>query len=212
MAFREVRMRLFNMTSNTLLKINDHLDHGVFTDAFAPPPTIRSDELAEWRAESGGDIPIIGSIGTGTEGNVDYRVEGRPGDVVRFHWDNPTIGNTFFGFEVTDANGGLSSDFTFFALHFGFDGSVEPPPGQLNPLFAVSQGDLDGSGLIIPVPGQERLNPHAWFDIGLHNRREPVSLRTWIRAIGEDPNRSLREIFGGRAVDVKELISLPIDH
>src|SRR5436190_7068902 len=101
MAFREVRMRLFNMSGGSLVKINDHLDHGVFTDTFAPPPAITSDQLAEWRAESGGDIPVIGSVGTGTEGNVDYRVEG-PGDVVRFHWDNPAVGNTFFGFEVTD--------------------------------------------------------------------------------------------------------------
>ncbi len=76
MAFRSIRMRLFNMTNNSLTKTADHLEHGIFTDPFSPPPTIIPDQLAEWRAESGGDIPLIGSIGTGTEGSVDYRVDG----------------------------------------------------------------------------------------------------------------------------------------
>src|SRR5258708_6694157 len=119
MAFRSVRMRLFNMTNNSLTKTADHLDHGIYTDPFSPPSTIMPDQLAEWRGESGGDIPIIGSIGTGTQGTVDYRVDG-PGDIVHFHWDNPAVGNTFFRFTPTNANGG-PSDFVFFTLRFAFD-------------------------------------------------------------------------------------------
>lgn len=211
MAFRSVRIRLFNMTSNTLTLTFTHLDHGIFTDQWFPPLTIAPDQLAQWRGESGGgDIPIIGNIGTGTEGNVDYKVDGL-GDLIRFHWDNPAVGNTFFGFEATDAIGG-PSDLTFFTLHFAFDGSAEPPPGQLQPLFAVSQGDLDGSGLIIPFPGQKEIKPHAWFDIGLRNKREPLNVRRWLKALGADPSQGLKVLFPGRSVDLKELAELPINH
>lgn len=195
------------MTNNSLTMDGDpQLDHGEFTDHFSPPPTIIPDQLAEWRAESGGDIPIIGAIGTGTEGEVNYRVDG-PGDKVTLQWDNPAVGNTFFGFTTANGNDG-PSDFVFFYLHFAFNGAVEPPPGQLNPLIAVSQGDLDGAGLIFPLPAQEHIKPHAWFDIGLRNKREPVSIGRWLKALGEDPSQGLKAIFLGRRVSVKELIEL----
>lgn len=200
MAFRSVRMRLFNMTSNSLTKTFEHLDHGIFTDPFSPPSTVVPDQLAEWRGESSGIL-------TGTQGRVEYTVDGS-GDIISLAWDNPAAGNTFFGFTINN-NG--PSDFVWFSLHFAFDGAAAPPPGQLNPLFAVSQGDQDGAGLIFPFPGQEELKPHAWFDIGLRNKQEPVSVQRWFKAIGGDPSQGLAAAFSGRSVDVKQLIELPIN-
>jgi Aegerolysin len=183
MAFRSVRMELFNMTSDTLTKTSEKLDHGEFTNPFQPPQTISPGQLAEWRAESGGVIPIIGSIGTGTEGSVDYEVSGK-GDRIRFEWDNPAVGNTFFRFSPPTRADGGPSDFVFFATHIALDESVEPDPVFGAPVVAVTQGDIDDDGVILPLPGQAGIKPHAWFDVGIRNRREPISVRTWLRAVG----------------------------
>lgn len=209
MAFRDVRMILFNMTNNSLTRVYEHLNHGIYTDPFSPPSTIVPDKRAEWRGESGGDIPIIGSVLTGTEGSVDYGVDG-PGDIVHFYWDNPAVGKTEFRFSTSNVNGG-PSDFVFFALSFAYDGSVEPTPGQDPPLFAVTQGDAQGQSLIFPIPVGQPILPHAIFLIGLRNKREPISVRRWLKAIDVDPpNGSLRAVFPGRRFNVKELIELPV--
>lgn len=208
MAFRSVRMRLFNMTNSSLIKIADHLEHGEFTNPFQPPTTILPDQMAEWRAESAGDIPIIGSILTGTEGIVDYQVDGSA-DKVRFEWANPAVGNTFFGFPPPTQSNGTPSDFVFFTIHFATDGSVEPDPVLEPRVFAVTQGDIDGAGIILPLPGQERISPHAWFDIGIRNKRDAVSVKRWLKALGIDPTQGIRTILL-RKFSVKELIELPL--
>lgn len=209
MAFRSVRMELFNMTSHTLTKTREHLDHGEFTNPFQPPQTISPGQKVEWRAESGGDIPIIGSIGTGTEGSVDYEVIGQ-GDRVHFGWSNPTIGKTVFTFPPpARADGSRPSDFVFFATAFAIDGSVEPDPVKGPRVFAVTQGNADNKDVIIlPIPDSPSgvsILPHAFFGIGLRNRREPISVRTWLRAVSIP---RLRDILIPH-FSVRSLVELP---
>jgi hypothetical protein len=209
MAFRSVRMRVFNMTSSPLILTTPPgaLQHGRITKD--PPTVIDPDQFGEWEAESDGDIPIIGSIGTGTEGSLTYSVNGH-GDTIHLFWDNPAVGNTFFGYETPHGpGGGPSADFKFFTLHIARDGSVEPPPGEDGPLFAVTQGEVDDGGLIFPFPGQSGIKPHAWFDIGLRNTREPVNLRSWMKALGLDPNRGLSQITL-KQFSVMQLVNLPL--
>jgi hypothetical protein len=190
-------MRVFNMTSRSLTKIGDHLDHGEFTEPFFPPQTIVPDQRGEWRAESAGIL-------TGTEGSVDYQVEGR-GDRIHLSWDNPTVGNTFFDFP-TPTQGGGPSDFVFFPLHFAVRGDVEPDPGSDPPLIAVTQGDVGGStGIILPLPDQEKLKPHAFFEVGIRDKREPVSLQRWLKATSIG---SLSEILQ-KNVSFRQLVELP---
>jgi len=196
------------MTNSSLTKIADHLEHGEFTNSSQPPTIILPDQMAEWRAESAGDIPIIGSILTGTEGSVSYQVDGS-GDKVHLEWDNPAVGNTFFGFPPPLQTNGTPSDFVFFTIHFATDGSVEPDPVLGPRVLAVTQGDTDGAGIILPLPGQEAIKPHAWFDIGIRNRRDPVSVRRWLKALGIDPAQGIRTILL-RKFSVKELIELPL--
>ena len=99
MAFRSVRMRVFNMTTSRLILTGppNPLQHGRITKD--PLEVINPDQFGEWEAESDGDIPIIGSVGTGTEGSLTYSVDGH-GDTIHLFWDNPAVGNTFFGYET----------------------------------------------------------------------------------------------------------------
>ncbi|MDQ6868707.1 MAG: hypothetical protein M3178_09990 [Pseudomonadota bacterium] len=184
MAFRSVRMRVFNMTSVPLTKTRDHLVVGEFTNPFQPPQTISPGQLAEWRAESAGVLQ-------GTEGNVFYEVIGQ-GDRIQFEWTNPAVGNTFFKFSPPTRPDGSPSDFVFFATHIALDESAEPDPALGAPVVAVSQGDIDADGVILPLPGQAGIKPHAWFGVGLRNRREPISIRSWLRALNIDPSQGLR--------------------
>jgi hypothetical protein len=197
-------MELFNMTSDTLTKTSDHLVHGEFTNPFQPPQTISPDQLADWRAESAGDIPIIGSIGTGTEGSVDYEVIGQ-GDRIHFEWSNPAVGKTVFSFPPPTRADGSPSDFVFFATSFALDESVEPDPVKGPRVVAVTQRDLDDDGIILPIPVGQPINPHALFGVGLRNRRKPISVRTWLRAVGIP---RLQDILSPH-FSVRELIELP---
>jgi hypothetical protein len=207
MAFRSVRMALFNMTSDTLTKTRDHLDHGEFTNPFQPPQTISPDQLADWRAESAGDIPIIGSIGTGTEGSVDYEVIGQ-GDLIHFGWSNPALGKTVFTFPPPHRADGSPSDFVFFATSFALDESVEPDPVKGPRVIAVTQGDVDDNGIILPIPVSSggSIFPHAHFGVGLRNRREPISVRRWLGAVNIP---RLGDILV-KHFSVRSLIELPL--
>ncbi|MFJ9201109.1 hypothetical protein [Streptomyces flaveolus] len=181
MAFRSVRIRVDNMSASPLSLVDAPLEHGEFTSAGAPPVTVGPDQQVEWRAASNGVL-------TGTEGKVTYRLSG--GETVTIGWANPAVGNTFFSFQIADPGG----NFTFFSRHFSLKPGEEPDA----PLYVVTQGDMDGSGQIIPLPFQEHLKPHAWFDIGLRDRREPVRLGRWLRSIGVNPAGGLRAIQKGR--------------
>jgi hypothetical protein len=210
MAFRSVRMRVFNMTTSRLILTvpPGALQHGRVTKD--PPTLLDPDQFGEWEAESDGDIPIIGSVATGTEGSLTYSVDGH-GDTIHLFWDNPAVGPARFQHWTPHGPGGeeLSADFKFFPLHIAIDESSEPPPGQDGPVIAVTEGDLDDDGLILPFPGQRDPMPHAWFDIGLRNIHEPVNMRSWLKALGLDPNQGLSQIKL-KQFSVMQLVDLPI--
>jgi len=183
MPFRSVRLRIDNMTSSTLAVA--WALNGEFTGGWSPPQTIAPNEARECRAESDG-------VGTGTSGWIRFQ----PGDptFVSIAWDNPAVGNTFFEFEITDLHGkpDPNTAFTFFPRHFA---TGPAQPGEERPtVYAVTQGDIDGGGLIVPVPGQQHLRPHAWFDIGLRDVREPVRVGRWLRSLGLDPAQGIRAL------------------
>ena len=136
MATRSFRVMLTNKTGFSLVKVGDHLDHGEWTDPWFPPDTIAAGEVRGWQSESGGDIPILGSIATGTEGWVKYRIEGGNGDEIFIHWNNPFIGATTADGRVTETFGGTQSqDFGLFATRHWDDGTPMDVIGTSNSFF-----------------------------------------------------------------------------
>ena len=115
MATRSFRVMLTNKTGFPLTKLEDDLDHGEWTEPWFPPDTIAPDQTLGWQSESGGDVPILGSIATGTEGHIKYRIEGGHGDVFYLHWSAPFIGITSADGTLTETfNGRESDDFMFY--------------------------------------------------------------------------------------------------
>lgn len=211
MSFRSVRMMIFNMTTSPFDRVAVQIKHGEITSSFPPPLAILPGQGVEWRVESGGSIPIVGSILTGTEGSVDYEVRGK-GDKIHFAWDNPAeLSNTSFDFEPVVRADGSTSDYVFFATHLAFDMSVEPDPISGPPIVAVTRGD-DGDetfSLILPFPGQEQLYEHAWFAAGIRNRREPISLREWLIALRLDPSKGVRQLQI-KNINIRQLVELQV--
>jgi hypothetical protein len=98
---RSTRITLSNNTLFTLTLVGSaQLCHGKWTAGWQPPPAhIQSKTSGSWQSESGGDIPIIGDIATGTEGWVKYEITAGPAsadgpptpELVYVHWDNPYV-------------------------------------------------------------------------------------------------------------------------
>ena len=100
---RSVRVTLLNNTPYKLTRVGSgKLCGGEWTsDQWKPPEEIQPNNQGGWQSESGGDIPIIGDIATGTEGWVQYMIGNTDVDflsgklclpeVVYIHWDNPFI-------------------------------------------------------------------------------------------------------------------------
>jgi hypothetical protein len=225
MPARNVRITLRNATNFTLTKLkgdNDTLCHGTFTDPFSFPQTINSQDIATWEAESDALI-----TGTGTEGWVKYQVSGFS-DINTIYWDNPFVGNTFFGFIATsddsidprqswDADCGDSvqsgggtfpappSQFAFFAPHAAI----------LNGrLIGVTQGDIgDETGsnlLILPLPWQDHLAAHAWCDIGIR-QKSATSMKLVFKSMSLDPAARLRAIAPGiSSFIITQRLQLPL--
>jgi hypothetical protein len=219
MPARTVRITLRNATNFTLTKIKGDQCHGSFTDPFNFPQTINSGESATWEAESSG-------LGTGTEGWVKYQASG-VGDIITIYWDNPFVGNTFFGFRASsddsidprqvfnatncgdDVHSGGStfpappSQFVFFAPHLAFlDGR----------LIGVVQGDIGDETFIVilPLPWQEHLAAHAWFDIGIREK-SATSMKLVLRSMKLDPAKGLRAVAPGiPSFSVTQRLQLPL--
>jgi hypothetical protein len=62
----------------------------------------------------------------------------------------------------------------------------------------------------VPVPGQQQLRPHAWFDVGLRDVREPVRVGRWLRSLGLDPAQGIRAL-GLAPFNIRALIGPPPD-
>ena len=65
MAARSTDVIFHNETNQALVKLEDGLDHGQWTDPWQPKSIIAANATSEWRSESDG-------IATGTEGHVRY--------------------------------------------------------------------------------------------------------------------------------------------
>ena len=98
---RSTRITLSNNTPFTLTLVDNgaQLCHGQWTGGWQPPSTIPSKTGGKWQSESGGHIPIIGNIATGTEGWIKYALTPMappppappPPELVYIHWDNPYV-------------------------------------------------------------------------------------------------------------------------
>ncbi len=99
MATRTTQVFLHNDTPFWLTTPIPALVHGVWgrEGAQAPPETIAPHTVGEMGSDSGGDIPLFGSIATGTEGEVTYRIEDGKDSFVSIHWDNPFKAHDFRG-------------------------------------------------------------------------------------------------------------------
>lgn len=73
MATRSIRINLHNYTGFILVKVKDELPDGEWTKN--PPDIISNSDTIAIGSESGGDIPILGSIATGTEGSMQYTID-----------------------------------------------------------------------------------------------------------------------------------------
>lgn len=85
MATRSTRILFHNQTNYSLVKIEEGLQHGEWTNPWKPPDLISPNNNTEWRSESDG-------LATGTEGSVKYGINNGEDASVYIHWDNPFSG------------------------------------------------------------------------------------------------------------------------
>ena len=86
MAARSVHIAFKNLTDETLVRVDEGLSHGIYTEPWFPPATIAPDAVGEWQTESDGFL-------TGTEGSAKYRLSnGNFDEFVTVTWDNPYVG------------------------------------------------------------------------------------------------------------------------
>lgn len=140
MSARSFDLYFINDTDFTLVRQGDgHLCHGEWSTQ--PPDTIAPHTSVHWRSQSGGDIPIIGSIATGTEGWVRYRStvpnSEYKGDIVYVYWDNPFHGTTHARVAVGDVpadcdDEALHGPATFGQISVGDVEFVSPEPSVLS--------------------------------------------------------------------------------
>jgi hypothetical protein len=73
---RIITSTIRNLGTGDITWVADHLDHGVWSDRKSPTnraKLIKASGEGMFESRDGGDIPIIGSIGTGTQGWVLFR-------------------------------------------------------------------------------------------------------------------------------------------
>ena len=90
MAARSVFVNFTNNIDLALVRNNDSLSHGIWTNR--PPDRIEAGSAVSWESESSGVL-------TGTEGEITYDIETAPGQTggsVHLHWDNPFVGSNSY--------------------------------------------------------------------------------------------------------------------
>src|SRR5215216_4665174 len=73
MTARLFRCTISNAGGADIVLVDDHLSHGEWAEESIPSntaPRLRPGQTGHYQAESGGDIPILESLMTGTEGWV----------------------------------------------------------------------------------------------------------------------------------------------
>jgi hypothetical protein len=92
MTARLFRCTITNAGGAPIAWVGDHLDHGEWTEDSLPSQTagrINPGQSGHYQAESGGDIPILSSLMTGTEGWVVFSTTSTSGSSEFFkitHW------------------------------------------------------------------------------------------------------------------------------
>jgi len=136
MATRSFHVYLTNATPFDVKRTGGNLDEGVWTNDVPYPDTIAAGTIGEWESESGGEIPIVGSVGQGTEGWVEYTIQADNGDILHIDWDNPFVGaTTSNGRVVVEFDGGPSKEWGIFGTWQWSDGSQLPVIGQTTSVF-----------------------------------------------------------------------------
>jgi hypothetical protein len=166
------------------------------------PSVVPPGQWAKWRGESSFFL-------AGVVGDVDYAIDAA-GVNVHFFMSSPAVGDLFIKFDLRVVGGG-PSDFVFFPIRFALDESVEADPVSGPRLVAVllENESSDDDDIIVPIPGQSDL-PNSRFSIGVRNKKDPVSVRTWLKALGADPQLGLRGAFD-KLPSARRLVELPID-
>lgn len=95
MATRSTRVFIHNETPQRLTKVSDQVEHGEWGGR-RPPQAIEPFATVTAGSASGGDIPLIGSIATGTEARVTYVIGDNPSQAWSMHWDNPFVGSNAY--------------------------------------------------------------------------------------------------------------------
>lgn len=93
-AARSTKITFVNSSPFNLIRVEQHLDHGIWMDSMHPPEVIEPGQTVAWGSESSGFM-------TGTEGSAEYRICGNyenagPQDLrisFKVHWDNPYDGS-----------------------------------------------------------------------------------------------------------------------
>ncbi len=88
LAHISVTSTFVNNSGSALIGIGGQLDHGEWTNNNKPPARIEAGETVSWESESDG-------IATGTEGEVQYQIEGTS-ITMNLHWDDPFVGSNSF--------------------------------------------------------------------------------------------------------------------
>jgi hypothetical protein len=190
MPARTYDLFLTNESGFTLTKTFDHLCHGIFTPALAPPGSILSGQQMRWKSESDG-------FATGTEGYVKYRIEGT-GDTVYIYWDNPfTLGVTHAKGQVSTADVEPDCDFEKTS-----GGSTFSPPSKFEiSLTFQSQGPApDTPEVVAEVPlapffvfANSGISEHALIALTLG--RKPNNLKTFAARRGLDLSKGIRHLL-----------------
>lgn len=206
MPARTYDLFMTNKTGFTLTKTFDHLCHGIFTPALAPPVSILPDQQVRWKSESDG-------FATGTEGYVKYRIEGGNADTVYIYWDNPfTLGVTNAkglvsttdvepdcDFEKTKGNSTFSppSKFEIFTSESAAQGGADPPEvvGEtLTPVVAVGVAGAAGLALIpFWVFANSGITEHPYITLTVGNKAN--NLRGFAVRRGVDLSKGIRPLL-----------------
>ena len=129
MAARSVHIFFKNLTDETLVRVDEGLDWGIYTEPWFPPQTIAPGEVGEWQTESDG-------FAQGTEGHAKYRLSnGNLTEFVEVKWDNPFIGANRSSISIKEDFSGEDSKV--------FEGANtingDPPPNWVK----MKEGDVE---------------------------------------------------------------------
>jgi len=205
MTARLFHCTIYNRGTGNITWVDDHLDDGVWENApSASARLIKPGNSGQWQAESGGDIPIVGNIATGTKGWVLFRTfgsdsVGSPYEVyINVDWDVPywhisaaTANVAAFRFDTRNAIGSGQFDtrdhrppnISVSAMRYSGSDSVQDVPWLFVEIWPGFSGKVawDGKALLEVyvdnnVPPDEPVRYPAFGAINQTPKATPVPL------------------------------------